>query len=283
MTIKKAMTTKIWNLKAIATTAAIVLAAVGAQAQPEGPGGPPREGGRFDKGDGQCPGGPGGPRGHRPPPFEELDADGDGKLSAEEAAEIPPVKHEGFATLDADGDGYLTREELPAPPNFRERRGPHGNGDGPHGRPGPPDFAELDTDGDGKLSAEEAEVIPPVRHEGLEAFDTNKDGYLSEDELPVPPSHRGGPRGDRGHRPPPFEDLDTDGDGKLSATEAADLPPVQHIGFDELDKDDDGYLSREELPKPPRHRRPGQDHAHAATGDAPLLTNKQRPSDTGDY
>lgn len=192
--------------------------------------------------------GPGqdGPRGQRPPRFEDLDKDGDGKLSPVEAAKIPPVEREGFAKFDTDKDGYLSREELPRPP----RRGPGGpggdgpDGDGPGGPRGPhgPRIEQFDTDGDGKLSPTEAAELPPVERDGFAKFDKNKDGYLTQEEMP---------------RPPRFEDHDKDGDGKLSPAEAQEIPPVQREGFEKFDTNGDGFLTRDEMPRPP-HRGPGE-------------------------
>lgn len=209
-----------------------------------------------------CQHGPAGDRGHRPPRFEQLDADGDGKLSELEAVDIPPVVEQGFDTLDTDGDGFISREELPPPPG-------HGRGRGERGERGghrPPTFAELDADGDGKLSAKEAAQVPPVREEGFDTFDTNNDGSLSESELPAPPEERGeeDDGGPRGMRPPRFEDSDTNGDGKLSPAEAEGIPPVEDEGFDAIDTDGDGYLTQDELPPPPGMRH----QARNARGDS---------------
>lgn len=50
-----------------------------------------------------------------PPRFEEMDTNGDEKLSPEEAQAI--IKH-----MDSDGDGFLTWQEMPPPPH--QQRGP---------------------------------------------------------------------------------------------------------------------------------------------------------------
>ena len=83
-------------------------------------------------------GGPGDrPRGPRPDGQQpgrglerlfERDADGDGKLSAEE---LPEPLQDRLERLDANGDGLLDREELA---QARRRRGQRGPGPGP-GRP----------------------------------------------------------------------------------------------------------------------------------------------------
>lgn len=45
-----------------------------------------------------------------PKPFEDLDTNGDGAISKDEAAVDPPLA-QAFGTLDTDADGRLTPEE----------------------------------------------------------------------------------------------------------------------------------------------------------------------------
>lgn len=204
--------------------------------------------------------------------FQDLDKDGDGGLTPVEAAEAPAVRRMEFDRLDTNRDGKLTPDEFAGPPrpgrDYARRgaadgpRGPQGPGprghemqrgpgglheDGPPQGPRPPRFEEPGTD---------REFAPPPR------------GPRGEYERPGPPAGRGGYGREsamehqdghspgQGMRPPRFEELDMDGDGKLSRAEAETIPPVRHLGFDALDKDGDGLLSREELPPPP-HRGPG--------------------------
>jgi hypothetical protein len=135
----------------------------------------------------------------RPPAFEELDLDGDGYLSGDEAAEVPLVRMDGFDAIDADGDGLLSKAELPPPPGHPQRDGARGDETGARGPDEdhgpskgrrPPHFDEADVDGDGVLSPEEAGEIPPVQREGFEALDEDGDGYLTREEVPPPPLRR---------------------------------------------------------------------------------------------
>ncbi|WP_454832263.1 hypothetical protein [Pseudoxanthomonas wuyuanensis] len=48
-----------------------------------------------------------------PPSFEELDANGDGAISKDEAA-VDPVLTQVFGTLDQDADGKLSESEYSA-------------------------------------------------------------------------------------------------------------------------------------------------------------------------
>lgn len=98
---------------------------------------------------------------------DRVDSDSDGKISQEEF----PGPKDRFAELDKDGDGYVTEEE--AAQGFKNR-GHRGRGMAPRcdtdgdGKisqeefPGPPEaFSDLDEDGDGYLSREE---MPRPRH-----------------------------------------------------------------------------------------------------------------------
>lgn len=94
------------------------------------PGGPEMAGGPdMRRPEGGRPGQPGGPN----PFFARMDANGDGKISKEEA---PDRMKEGFARMDKDGDGFLTQEELR---QMFEGRGPRPEGGRPPGEPGAPE------------------------------------------------------------------------------------------------------------------------------------------------
>ncbi len=73
-------------------------------------------------------------------------------------------------------------------------KGPGGRPGGPGGEKGGLSGAELvkrlDKDGDGRISA--VEFDGPDEH--FTQFDTNKDGYLTEDEVPSGPPADGGGR-----------------------------------------------------------------------------------------
>ena len=167
---------------------------------------PPREGrpGR---------GGPGGP-GFQPPPFpllQALDADKDGKLSAEEIENAVAA----LKKLDQDKDGKLSQEEIGWPPmgrgfggpggpggfgspggpgapggfgggrGFGGAGGPGGFGGGPGGPGGPGGFDLVarimsnDQNKDGKVTKDE---LPEFMQRMLERADTNKDGAIDEGE-----------------------------------------------------------------------------------------------------
>ena len=107
-----------------------------------------------------------------------------------------------------------------------------------------------DTNGDGKISREEAQTMPRLAQE-FDRLDTNKDGFLTRDEMP-----RGHYRGQGGHYSGPgnhfrgqgggFNRLDTDGDGRISREEAKANPQLSQ-NFDLIDANKDGYIDRSEM------------------------------------
>ena len=93
-----------------------------------------------------------------------------------------------------------------------------------------------DKDGDGRISREEAAALPHLA-KNFDRLDTNKDGFISRDELQAARKHR---------QAAMFKKIDTDGDGRISRQEAASRPMLSKH-FDQIDTNKDGYLSRDEL------------------------------------
>ncbi len=190
------------------------------------------------------------------PILSALDANQDGIISSKELVDASKA----LGKLDKDGDGQLSREET------RMNFGPGGPGGERRGPGGPPEspannddmvntLMGFDKNGDGKLSKEEL----PERMQGmLDRADTNKDGFLTKDELTKVAAQSGrresggekgkrggGPRGGpQGMRPDPiFAALDTDGNGTISTSEIK----VASSSLAKLDKNADGILTEEEV------------------------------------
>ncbi len=107
--------------------------------------------------------------------FEEVDANGDGLITA---AEIEAAREARFAEMDSNGDGFVTAEEIAA---FADDR---------RGKRAARMIERLDANDDGKLSAEEMATRGPGRM--LERLDANGDGALSKEELAEARKMRGG-------------------------------------------------------------------------------------------
>lgn len=109
---------------------------------------------------------------HKPPPFAEIDQDGDGFVSEDEfnshraerqaamAAAGKPMKGmasaPAFAEIDGDGDGKLSEAELTAAQQAHRKamREAH-QGMDEHKGMQMPTFKDLDLDGDGCINADE--------------------------------------------------------------------------------------------------------------------------------
>lgn len=164
-------------------------------------------------------GGPGpgegpGPRGGLLAIFDQADANGDGKLTKDEAkafhegkaAERTDAVTKAFAAGDADKDGALTkdefkvamkslRESMPKPPprpegDKKKPEGEHGPGEGP-GDERLDAFTRMDTDKDGKVTLAELSAARDQRKEEGKGMaeemwgkaDTDADGALTKAEI----------------------------------------------------------------------------------------------------
>ena len=216
---------KVLNILAAAVVASF---AVAAQAAPNGPGGPGCAAGAT-AGTAGCPayGAAGYGPGMHGRGFARLDTDGDGKLSRQEAANSPRLA-QNFDVIDTNKDGFLTQDELQA---ARQQFGPGGRGEG---------WKKLDTDGDGRLSRQEVANAPRLA-QNFDAIDSNKDGFLSQEELRAARRAQG-PRG-QGQG---WLRWDANGDGKLSRDEVANAPRLSQA-FDQIDTNKDGFLTADEL------------------------------------
>ncbi len=109
--------------------------------------------------------------------IQQLDTDGDGKVSLDEA--LAPQKTR-FTETDADGDGFVSSEEASAafnsqvPAEMLETMKERGMPD-----PGETFVNNLDKDGDGKISPDEFEQ-PTV--ESFQRMDSDGDGLATQEE-----------------------------------------------------------------------------------------------------
>ncbi|NJC41545.1 hypothetical protein GGQ87_001803 [Brevundimonas alba] len=159
-----------------------------------------------------------------------LDKDGDGQVSREEFA-APMNDH--FARMDQNGDGRLSTEELSG------GHGPDGDGDvvffrgGPDGAPGVHRFEMRRPGGEG--GREEREIVihgPDGR--GMPMMIHGGHGGPGE-ESRVETRRMGGPGG--------HDDMDKDGDGKVS--EAEFVGPLRDA-FARMDADHSGFIEEGE-------------------------------------
>ncbi|MDB6452393.1 EF-hand domain-containing protein [Falsirhodobacter sp. 20TX0035] len=106
------------------------------------------------------------------PPFEMLDADEDGRITAEEAE---GDRAERVTAMDANNDGKISAEELAAADIARATERAN--------RRAEEKVKRMDVDGDGLLSAAELATPPEgLDPRLLERLDTDKDGAISREE-----------------------------------------------------------------------------------------------------
>jgi Ca2+-binding EF-hand superfamily protein len=191
--------------------------------------------------------------------FGHLDSDGDGKVTL---AEMQKVANDFFGKLDANHDGRVTKEEATA---FHDQmRDKHS---GQRGEWMATHLAEKDADKDGRLSAAE---VPRMPAERFARIDTNKDGFLSKDELAAKATamqeHFGKRFEQRGADM--FARADGNKDGAIDAKEA-DAEVAQR--FAGLDANHDGVVVADEM----QHghgdcaaHEHGHGHDHASEGKA---------------
>lgn len=186
----------------------------------------------------------------------KLDTNGDGAIDRSEAAKFPRLA-ERFDALDADKDGRLSADERP------KFGGPRGHGHGMHGG----GIERFDKDGDGRVSraefdagkAEFAARRGPDGGKGprdhgpkaldFAALDANGDGYIVRSEerawrermrpqMQAEFAKRAQER---------FAEADINKDGKLSKLEVSEKMPRLEGSFAWMDDNRDGFLSPQEL------------------------------------
>ena len=100
--------------------------------------------------------------------------------------------------------------------------------------------ARIDVNGDGVIDRTEAAANPRLAAK-FDELDKNRDGKIDASERPGKERHGRG-----GHGIGPLIEADKDQDGRISRTEAGQVPWLEKI-FAEVDGNRDGYVMRSEL------------------------------------
>jgi len=100
------------------------------------------------------------------------DTNGDGKISREEANASLPGIARNFDAIDTNKDGFISKEEMRA---MGEKRG--------RAEKMREHLKAADTNGDGKISREEAAASLPGIAKNFDAIDTDKDGFVTKEEM----------------------------------------------------------------------------------------------------
>lgn len=192
--------------------------------------------------------------------FERLDQNRDGVLTQDE---LPEQRQEFFDLMlqrgDTDQDGQLTKEEFTASlgdragrPQFggRSQAGPgSGQGRPMRGQRLDPErmFERLDSNGDGTITADEV----PQDAQRILQLDRDGDGVITREEISqgLPGGRLGQPRGmapggpgERAERM--FEELDSNGDGRVTKDE---VPDRMEQFLERFDRNGDGMVTEDEV------------------------------------
>lgn len=165
------------------------------------------------------------------------DADGDGKLSVDEAGFL----EDHFSEIDSDGDGYLSQEEMVADLESRqEQMAMMGQmsmlmqGSDSSASLFDSLLEELDSDGDSLISQEESGLDDEL----FSVLDTDGDGNLSSEELEESMSMM-----------PPPEAMGSDVSASASADSSSGSGSSEDSEeeYDEYDYNEDGVVTLDEL------------------------------------
>lgn len=237
--------------------------------------------------------------------FRQLDKNSDGKLVADEIPEKQTRFFERLVRLgDADKNGELTQSEFnkateetaDAPP-----RNPNGNG--PGRRPGSSAprqfdatefFKRLDKNGDGKVAKSELpdqfaqRLAPAFEKLGKDEITLEEFQKLQQQAEGNGSRMQGGRPGQLGNPAAMFKQLDTNGDGKLTAQEVPEQRRRMVAAIlERMGKGRDGSLTQEEFQKAveqfsrQQNGRPAGNDRPAGDGNA-KRSDSDRPKQTGD-
>ena len=137
----------------------------------------------------------------------KLDANNDGAIDRAEAAKHPRLA-ERFDQLDANKDGRLSADERPQRGMKHGDRGQRGDR-GHRGQRGMGMMMQIDTDKDGRISRAEAAKQPRL-NERFAQMDVNKDGFLDRSDREARMATR---------RAEHFAAMDANRDGQVSKAE----------------------------------------------------------------